>query len=177
MTSGKAIFGACTIAIAAFFFWPSVIGSWQEMQALRAARNEREALLKDRTDILARATEQYASYQAALAGEGGRALFSMVPAKKDTAELVSAIQDIAARSGAQIGEIRTADSKGKTSDPYRTLTLTIELSGSYSALRSFLSGLEQYVRVMSVESIEVSTDTRAPGSLRFGIRADTYFIQ
>lgn len=177
MTSGKAIFGAFSIAIAAFFFWPTVVGSWQEMQALRAARNERDQLVKDRSALLAKANEQYAAYQAVLAGEGGRAFFSMVPAKKDTAELISAIQAIAADAGAQIGEVRTADTRGKATDQYQTLTLTIEMSGSYSALRSFLSGLEQYVRVLSVDSIEVSADTRSPGMLRFGIRADAYFIK
>ncbi len=172
----KNIFGAFTLAIALFFFWPAVYGSWQETSAMRAALSERQQLLDARTDILTNAGEEYAKYQAAISGDTGRNFVQLVPVKKNTAELVSAIQDIAQNSGVQLAQVQISEAKGKDTDPYKTLSLSIEMTGSYPSLRSFLSDLELYVRILNVSSIQVSAD-QSSGQLRYSIKADSYFLK
>ncbi len=172
----KNIFGAFTLAIALFFFWPAVYGSWQETQALRSALSERQQLLQTRTTILTKAGQEYSKYQAAISGVTGRNFIQLVPVKKNTAELVSAIQDIAQNSGVQLAQVQIAEVKGKDADPYKTLSLSLEMSGSYPALRSFLGSLEQYVRILNVGSIQVSAD-QMTGQLRYSIKADSYFLK
>lgn len=177
MTNGKNIFGAFMVAIALFFFWPAVLGSWQEVRALKSGLNEREQLDAKRTEIFSRVAEEYTAYTAAIGGAAGRSFAEVVPIKKDSAELVSAIQDMATSSGITLGELRMNEAKGKDSDQYKTLTLVMSMSGSYRAFRIFVGNLEQYVRVLNINSIDVSSDAGQPGVLKFSINADTYFIR
>jgi Tfp pilus assembly protein PilO len=172
----KNIFGAFTLAIALFFFWPAVYGSWQEVSALRTAVSERQQLQDQRTTILTNAGQEYAKYRAAIGGDAGQNFIQLVPVKKNTAELVSAVQDIAQTSGLQLTQVQIADAKGKDSDPFKTLSLSLEMTGSYPALRTFLGDLEAYVRILNVQDIQVASD-RTSGQLRFAVKADTYFIK
>jgi Tfp pilus assembly protein PilO len=172
----KDIFGAFTLAIALFLFWPMVFGSWQEVGALRAAVGERQQLLDKRTAILTNSVSEYSKYQAAISGDAGRNFIQLVPVKKNTAELVSAIQDIAQSSGMQVSQVQIAEAKGKEAEPYKTLSLGLDMVGTYPTLRTFLGNLEKYVRILNVNSIQVSTDALT-GQLRFTIRADSYFLK
>jgi Tfp pilus assembly protein PilO len=165
------------VAIALFFVWPAVVGGWQKVSAMRAAVAEREELLQKRRDILADVATAYGELTRRLGSQEGQKFTSFVPVKKDTAEIVSALQDIAAGSGAQLLELRTTEVRPKAGDPYHTLKLTIDLQGSYAGMRQFLVGLEKYVRLLNVQTIEVTPDSRNPGQLRFSIDADTYYLQ
>jgi Tfp pilus assembly protein PilO len=176
MINGKSIFGAFTLAIACFFIWPSIVGSWQEMQALRTAVAEREQLKTKRDEILANVRTEYAKYTATMQSSAGRAFAELVPVKKDVAEIVSAVEDMATTSGIQLAEVRTNAESTKESDQYRTLALVLDMSGTYRSLRAFLGSLEQYVRVLDVRSIDVTSSTNT-GTLRFSVHADAYFIQ
>jgi len=172
----KNIFGAFTLAIALFFFWPAVYGSYQEMRALQTALSERQTLSDSRAAILSKAAEEYKKYQTALGGDVGRNFIQLVPVKKNTAELVSAMEDIAQSSGVQLTQVQITEAKAKEGDPYKTLSLSLEMSGSYPALRSFLTNLEEYVRILNVSSIEISSD-ETTGQLRYVVKADSYFLK
>jgi len=172
----KNIFGAFTVAVALFFLWPAVFGSWQEKNALQAALAEHEAILAERTRILEKAQTEYATYQKISQGSSGQIFASLVPQKKDAAELVSAAQAIAATSGLQLVKIQMAESKTPSQTQYATLLLTVELSGPYTGLRSFLGDLEKYVRILNVKSVLIASDEQT-GELRFSIKAETYYIK
>jgi Tfp pilus assembly protein PilO len=173
--NSKNIFGAFSLGIALFFFWPAVYGSWQEVSALRQAVSDRQQLLDTRTDILSKASDEYKKYQAALAGVGGQNFAQLVPVRKNAAELVSAAQDIAQTSGVQISQIQITELKGNPGDAYKTLTMSLEMTGSYAGLRTFLTDLENYVRILNVNSIQISADPT--GGLRYIIKADSYFLK
>jgi Tfp pilus assembly protein PilO len=177
MTSGKRIFGAFTIAIALFFVWPAIIGGWQKVSALRAAVQEREDLLTKREDILAKTAAAYTEYQNRLSQEDGQKFVALVPVRKDTGEVTSALEAMAAESQVTLGEIRMSEVKSKATDQYKTLALNIDLSGSYDGMLRFLSSLEQYVRLMNVDTIQATTSSQQAGVLQFSIRADAYFLK
>lgn len=177
MSSGKRIFGAFTVGIALFFVWPAVVGGWQQVNALRASVAEREQLLAQRQEILANIQTAYQEYQQRLGQEEGRKFAAFVPVRKDTAEVISALQDIATESGVQITDIRVSEASVVKAGQQKTLSFAISLTGSYASARAFLDRMEQYVRLMNVDSIEISADSRNSDSLRFSIRADAYFIQ
>lgn len=176
MIDSRKIFGAFIIAIALFFFWPTVIGSWQEASALRAAVAEREDLLAKRQEILTDVTVAYAEYQDKLTEQDNQKFASLIPVRKDTAELISAMQEIADNSGIAINEVQINEGKS-SSGSFKSFSLNIDMRGSYTSLRSFLEGLEQYVRLLNVNVIQITSDTQNPGRLRFTVRADTYFLQ
>jgi Tfp pilus assembly protein PilO len=177
MNTGKRIFGAFVLAAAVFAFFPVVLGGWARVSALKAAVAEREDLLAERTKVLADVDAQWAEYEQNITGEDGTKFTAIIPAAKDTAELVSAVSAIADGAGASIANLSFAEPKGKLSGNYRALTMSADVSGSYGALREFLSSLERYVRILHVKQIEVSSDDRNPGSLRFSITADAYFLK
>ncbi len=170
----KNIFGAFTVAIALFFFWTTIVSSWAEMGALRASLAEHEQVLQERTDILEKFKAEYAKYQKVIQSPVGRTFISLIPVKKSTAELVSASEVIATRSGLQITTIQFTEEKGKPESAYETTTIILEMSGSYTALIAFLRDLESYVRILNIQSLEISQG-KQPGVLAFNIRADTYF--
>lgn len=173
--NAKNIFGAFTLAIALFFVW-LVIGSWQEVGALRSALAERQVIAEQRSAILTKAATAYTSYQTLLTSAVGRNFTAMVPVKKNTAELVSAIQDIANNADVRIAQIQIAEDKEKTGGQYRTLTLSVEMSGSYAGLRTFLVDLEQYVRILNVSEIQVSMDQQTC-QLKYMVKAAAYFLK
>lgn len=175
--SSKHIFGAFIIAVALFFAWPTVIGTWQEVGALREARDARKALLTQRTEIIETAQTTYAEYQEKVSGLDGQKFAALVPVKKDTAELLTAIQDIASTTGVTVGEVRMSETKSKAVEQFKTLNFTLNLSGAYPSLRQFLACLEQYVRLLQVNTIEANADTRQAGLLRFVVQGDAYFLK
>jgi len=176
MIDGKKIFGAFMVAIAMFFFWPAVVGTWQQVSALRATVAERQDLLTKRQEILASVNAAYQDYTAKLNAQDGQKFAALVPIRKDQAELVSAMQDIATATGMTLNEVRLGEDSAK-SGQFKTLTLNLDMGGSYQSLRMFLTDLEQYVRLLNVDSIEVSEDARIPGHLKFAIKANAYFLK
>lgn len=175
--NGKHIFGALVVAIALFFAWPTVIGTWQEVGALRDARDARALLLTERTKIISTTHQAYAEYQEKVSGADGQKFAALVPVRKDTAELLTAIQDIGSFTGVQVGEIRMSETKGKAGEQFKALNFTLNLSGAYPALREFLASLEQYVRLLNIDSIQANADTRQAGLLRFVVQGNAYFLK
>jgi Tfp pilus assembly protein PilO len=173
----KRIFGAFIAGIALFFVWPAIVGGWQKVGAMRDAVAEREQLLQKRQEILANVQTASDEYQRRLSAADGQKFAAFVPVRKDTAEIISALQAIATESGAQLGEVHTTETRTKEGEQYKTISLIIQLRGAYPNMRQFLDRLEQYVRLLNVQTIEVSPDAGGSGGLLFKISADAYFIQ
>jgi Tfp pilus assembly protein PilO len=181
--NAKNMFGAITVGIALFFLWPAVFGSWSEMRALKDALAERTQLEKDRAVILDQFTTEYAKLKKMNATEAGKMFAAMVPIGKNGAEVISAMEEIATASGIQLTSVAVSEDPetgSKAADKsYRSMSLKIEMSGSYPALRAFLRGLEQYVRVLNITKLEIITSSgdASAGQLKFTVTADTYFIK
>jgi Tfp pilus assembly protein PilO len=173
----KHLFGAFIVAIALFFFWPAVVGKWQQVSALRETVAERQDLLKRRQEIFTNLAKQYQEYTAKLTQADGQKFAALVPVRKDQAEILSAMQDIAKDSGVTLNEMRISEGTGAPSTQFKTLSISLDMGGNYRSLRSFLSDLESYVRLLNVNTIQVSEDTRAAGQLKFAIKADAYFLK
>jgi Tfp pilus assembly protein PilO len=174
--NAKNIFGAVMVAIALFFVWPGIFNSWAEMRSLKAAVAERKILVAEREAILKNAADEYKNYQTVVKGDAGTTFKSLVPTKKDSAELVSATQAIATTSGLQLEKISISEDRAVKDAQYATIKLKLEMSGPYSGLRAFLSDLESYVRILNVKNLAISTDVQT-GTMKFTVEAETYFIK
>lgn len=174
--NAKNVFGAVTVAIALFFLWPAVFGSWSEMNALKAALAERTQILADREAILADASKEYTTLQDIMKGSTATTFTSLIPVQKDTAELISAASAIATNSGLQLTTISINEpEKPKKDEAYYSMRISMELAGEYSGVRSFLRDFESYVRVLNVKSLSLSQDDQA--GMRIEMEAETYFIK
>lgn len=175
--NSKRIFGAFVVAIALFFLWPGVIGEWQKVSALRTAVAERQNLLTQRTDLIAKIKTAYAEYQSKVSSTDGAKFSALVPVRKSQAELVSALQDMATQAGITLSELHVTDAQTAAVTQYKSLSLVLTLSGTYASLRQFLASVESYVRILNVDTIQTTVDTRNPGQLTFVIHASTYFLK
>jgi Tfp pilus assembly protein PilO len=176
MTSGKRIIGALAIAIALFFAFTVVLVGFRRIGAFRTAITEREDILAKRIAILANIEAQYAKFTQQEGTDAGKMLAAFVPVRKDTAEIISAIDAIGVQSGVILDEFSIGEQQsGAQAGTYRTLSLQMSLSGSYSSLRLFLENVEAYVRLLNVTSLKVTTEQS--GALRFEVTADAYFLK
>ncbi len=175
MMDGKKIFGAFAVGIALFFFWPGVVGTFRQVSALRASVAERQQLLTKRQAVLASVDAAYQEYAAKLSAQDGQKFAALIPVKKDQAEIISALQDMATNAGVTLGEVRISESTAAPNAQTRTLSLSLDMDGSYHGMRTFLADLESYVRLLNVQSIQASKDTG--GNLKFAIKADAYFLK
>ena len=175
--TAKNLFGAFSVAIALFLLWPAVVTSWSEKNALQAALAEQQQILDVRTSIFDSFKKELAKYQKIQNSPEGKNFFELVPAKKNTAELVSAAQTIAENSGIQITAMQVGNSTESNKDdtrPYNKLIIVIEGLGGYPSLRAFLSNLESYVRIFNVDSLLIGLG-RDKGVISFKLQATTYF--
>lgn len=177
MNIGKSIFGSFAVAIALFLFWPLVLGSWNQKEELLTARIEREELLKKRIGALDKINKEYAEYEKVLKGPDGKKFIALVPTKKNAPEIISALQDVSTSSGVEVTEVSINEGKVPASQGYRVLDLVFELKGQYESIRSFLDKLEEYVRILNVDSLEIASDIRIPNQLNVTVRAQAYYLQ
>lgn len=151
---------------------------------LRTAADERTDLIKtalgnsEKKRLLSEAEKKYAS----LSSDLGR-LQGVIPEASETGSFVSALEELAGRSGLQILSLttkvqpkaapRVSNSKTDTAASASTSTKTVEqemlqsfygttvevrFSGSYTALRSFIQMIRQMERFVSIASINLSAN-------------------
>ena len=174
---GKSIFGSLVVAIGLFLFWPLVLGSWDRLSVLQEARIERQELLKRRIGALDKINKEFVEYQKVIEGPDGKKFIALVPTKKNVPEIISAINEVSASSGVEIRGLAINEGKNPPSQGYRILQIALEISGQYESARAFLDRLEEYVRILNVDSLEISADPRSSNQLNITVRAQTYYIQ
>lgn len=173
------IFGALVIALALFSFWPFVVGRFQQTGALREALAERQALVAERQQALENFTRELDRFQTQLSGDDKDKFAAIVPEKKSTAELLSALDAIANSTGVRLLEANISELKSRrrgTSTTTKTLVLSLDLEGRYESFRAFLGQLERSVRLLDVQSLDVA-EGELPGELIFDVEARAYFLQ
>lgn len=175
MGGGKQLIGALLIATALFLFWVFPYGEYTKISALKTALADRETLIKQRTDIQSQVkslTTQYNQQSSAI-----QVLTAVVPTKKETAEIISAVQVMATQSGIQLGGINFTTGALQAERPYNVLSISMSGSGSYNSVRSFLDAMERNIRLMDVQNIKMSVDRQRGSIVDFDLQANVYFLK
>lgn len=175
MTANKHYIGAGLIALALALAWVLDYSAYGGISSLRAAIAEREQVASDRQttlDNVRRLERDYESRKDQVAR-----FAAVIPDEKSAAELVSALEAIAARSGIQLTEIATSAITATTKDPYNALALSIKARGPYASLYGFLDGTEKNIRLIDLDSVEAASDEAQAGVLNVIIRGKVYFLK
>ena len=178
--------------LALILIW--IFGLHPAQLSLLTAADERteqiETALKnsEKKQLLSAAQSKYAS----LSSDLGR-LQGVIPEASETGSFVSALEDLAARSGLQITGLSTklqpkavpraaTTTSSKTSTKTETpaasnktveqellqsfygTTVDVRFSGNYASLRSFVQLIRQMERFVSITSINMSTNKQAAGT-------------
>lgn len=170
----KTYLGAGLIALAGILFWVLVMPAYNYVSALGTALEERQAVLDDRSQVVANISSLTKGY-AQRASDLER-FSNIVPAKKNSAEIVSTIQALATQNGLILNSMALGSAESKEKNPYAVLSVDLGLSGSYPAFRSFLASLEQNIRVMDVISIDASRPGEDP-TVGFRLKANAYYLK
>lgn len=172
------IFGAFVIALALFSFWPFVVGRYQEVTAMRRGLAEREALVDARQAALDNINVEFEKFQTQLGGRDDLNKFvAIVPAGVDAATILSSVDAIATGTGMQLVEVSVSENRSKKSSKTNSVGIDLELEGRYESFTAFLAQLEQNVRLMDVQTLDVTANAQLPGIMRFQINANAYFLR
>jgi Tfp pilus assembly protein PilO len=170
------IFGAFLIAAILFSFWPFVLGRYQEIGALRDALGEREVLVEHRRAALDTIAIELERYNAQLTGDDQDKFSAMVPSHRDTASILSGIDVIANGTGMILSELAVSEPRSQQQG-MSNIELSLSLEGTYASFRSFLTQLEQSVRLLDIQTITITENQQTPGSQRYELTAHAYFLR
>ena len=162
------------IAISLFLVWTLDAATYNKISVMREAIAEREATVEERQKVLTAIKNFQKEYDARSADI--QRFAAILPPKKSTAEIVSALEAMAAQSGLTLTNLSTSNPTA-TDAPYQELGITIDAQGSYSALTSFLQAAEQNLRIMDMQTIEASADARLSSVLNVKFLIKTYFLK
>jgi Tfp pilus assembly protein PilO len=107
----------------------------------------------------------------------------VLPAEKDTPGLIVQFESLASENGLILERIDFGKVIKKTTDKSglgltaKVLEANVKMKGSYSSFRSFLEALEYNIRIMDVQTINISS-SRAEGALQifgFNIKLKVYY--
>ncbi len=107
-------------------------------------------------------------------------LEKMVPSNIDNIRLIIEIGKIAQGKGLTIrnvtvGSARSSDSIGQDNSLYGTLPLTFSVNASYNNFLSFLSDLENNLRIIDVSNITFNSSEN--GQYDFNVSLNTYWLK
>lgn len=164
----------CWLAVIGLFF-TLIYPKYQNWQGLRLEIKERTAELqtkKEYFDQVKQITEYLNTYEASLVK-----ISSALPEEVALPSLTNFLQQAAGENGLVLEKI-SIDSVSQSSSLKRLkeTSLSLELSGSYEGLKSFLAGLEQSARMVSVASLSFDSPEEEDDSFKFvlNIKAFSY---
>lgn len=161
-------FLAVLITIAAF------IGCWQLIiPKYKSNRQSLDTLTKE----VAAAKQQEDSIKTAstsLSGLGAIVdqMMVAIPKDKDTANLISELEQIASKHNTYIPTIQVADSSttqtGSSSDE---VIISLSVSGAFADLQGFVKSIEGNLKYFNIQSLSLSAPAGGPMSLSLQIKA------
>lgn len=163
------------VAAALFAVFPFVFGKYQEVGIYREALASRELLVEDRQAALDNFTRERDKYETQLTGDTGSKFAAMVPTTRSTAELISSLDAIARQSGISLAGVSLGEARGTRGALTNSIQVTMEAEGSYSDFLDFLAAVEENVRLMDIQTLEVGGGDGGP--LDFSVTLLAYFIQ
>lgn len=162
------------IALAGLLFFILLMPAYNGLSARRTALDERNRLIAERTDILAKINEL--KQESAKRAGDIRQFSYVVPAGKAPADLVAMIQTLASQNGLQLTSLAMGAGNNDEKAPYLAQSIDLGLAGGYAAFRSFIESLEKNVRIIDIESIDAAPTTENSPVIGFRIKARAYFI-
>ena len=167
--------GGIIIAVAMVLFWIFIMPSYDNVLAQRTALQERNDILINRNAILANISalsQQYAKRSADIAR-----FASIVPSEKSAPEIVSSLEALATQNGLQLNTITLSSATNQDTNPYRTQSIDMSLSGTYPAFKSFLLSIEKNIRIIDIVSLYASPSTEDSPIIGFRLKGNAYYLK
>ena len=167
---------------AALFFW-YINPHYQTMNTLIATSSAYDDAIKTVDQVVAKKDQLRSQYQSFSDSDTSR-LMKVMPDSTDNIKLIIDVNNIAARSGSKIKDIKVASvdsqaQKQNVSAPttaYGTVGMNFGVSLSYDQFRNLLSNLESNLRLTDIQSIDFKpSDTSS--TYDFSVALSTYWLK
>ncbi|MBI2065279.1 MAG: type 4a pilus biogenesis protein PilO [Candidatus Yanofskybacteria bacterium] len=180
MRAIKNIIGSVFISIAALIFWVFILPGYEMQSYLNSSIETRSSALSLKSELIQKVADLNKEYQDKFSEL--KRLSLVIPPKKNVAEVLTAIEDIAAQSGIHLSDFSVFEgSNVNSTKPYNILSLNLGFEGQYEALVSFLNQLERHIRLIDAMSLGVSIkedeSTESQIILSASLKADLYFLK
>lgn len=169
------------IAIVVFLDLPA----YNRVSFLRKEIKTSRVFLEERQELIAK-VEQLKEIYDSREKEIGR-VYYVLPLEKDIPNLIVQFEALATENGLVLEKIdfiektikKAADSTPQAGPQkeYKSLEVSLSLSGSYESLKSFLEALEYNIRLADIKSINFSSEKGLEGGsiFTFGINLEVYY--
>lgn len=172
----KTYIGSILVVVAGIIFWVFDMPAYDYVSNSRPAIQLRNDQLASRTKIIDNINNINKEY-AKRSAEISRFSF-IVPAKKSTAEIVSMSEALASQNGLQLSSLTLgSEQQNQNNTLFNTQPISMSLSGTYPAFRSFLNALEKNVRITDIYSINAAPEQSGSANLLFDIKANAYYLK
>lgn len=158
-TSYRQLIGLALIAIAALTAWLVVWPMWTNLQESRRLLEDARVRLNDKRELLERIAELKGEFEAnrALAERANL----IIPVGRDVPGVLEMANALAAVSGVSLETLGlNAGSGGQPTTiegtTLSTLPVSLGVSGSYDAVKTFLRNLEQNIRLFEATGMDFS---------------------
>jgi len=184
--------------ISIVFIVASVLGivlyaapGYQGTKDLRADITELESALEKAAELRAAREKLLSQYNAFTAQDRAK-LETLLPSYVDNVKLVSIdIEQLASEHGLILKDVLVQEAKDAVSDPtlasnpLGTVLIDFSMLGSYNDFVDFMSSLESSLRILDVESVDFSMQTRrtqdgeveVPDYYEFEVTIATYWLR
>jgi Tfp pilus assembly protein PilO len=158
-----------TFILGVFLIWPK----YQELEALKLKIFQKQLEFQSQEEYLTdlkNASQELEKYQESLSK-----IDSALPEDASLPALFDFFQKASSQSGLVLGNFGSVTISPKEESTLKEIRLALSLSGSYSALKDFLSILENSARMVEVENISFSSPSeKEPFFFKLGIKVYSY---
>lgn len=171
-----------TLILVLFFLWPK----YQKLREIQAEIKVKEVERKNQEDYISHLyelSEKLKEYQREIL-----VIDSALPPRPDLPSLLNFLQKVSGQNGLifkKLGSFSIALPKKpevvpglpqetKSPSEIKEISLDFEVSGSYSALKNFLSSLERSARLIKLESLSFSSEEGEITSFKLKIKTHSY---
>ena len=147
---------AVVLAVAAWFFWLAPTAN-----AIAQANSQLATLDQQKSTIAARlALLTATNTDLANQPEAVKLLQLAIPATGGVPDLLTSIDAMATASGVSLTSIQPSTA----SDQPTQLALTVNCTGSFTAIQAMVSALEQTIRPLTIQTVSLTSSATAAGS-------------
>lgn len=171
----KNYIGTGLVAISVFVLYAFGWNYFSNIQTYNTAITGANATLVEKQSILEKIgilNEQYKTRRSSI-----DRISSLIPTKKNTAELISSIEKISSDSGIRVSRLLISDTKSIAANDYNELRIELFTAGNYQSLISMLSTFERNIRLLDVNEISVTRDLQNPLLLNFTVVTSAYYLK
>jgi Tfp pilus assembly protein PilO len=159
------------IGVAMFFFVDLTLWNNIKFTREKIERSEQElALLQDLVAVISELNTTFGDV-----AEAADKVEVALPPRAGIPEILVQVSVLASQNGLALQGINFSSEESSRKQTYSPVTINLQVSGDYEALKTFVVALEQNLRIIDVQRISFAAGSEDEGPINFNLSLTTYF--